>query len=72
MIWSQKPNLKNSEVKDILKQTARGGAALIDYRLNDWKNGDGTNAGNPKVDQELWGSGMLDAEAAVKEALTRP
>ena len=72
LIWSQKPNLTNSEVKDILMQKARGGVALQDFRLAKWIAGDGANPGNAGAEKELWGSGMLDAEASVTEALTRP
>jgi subtilisin family serine protease len=72
LIWSQKPSLANSDVKDILMKKARGGAALQDYRLAKWIAGEGINPGNPGTEKELWGAGMLDAEESVKEARNRP
>jgi subtilisin family serine protease len=67
LMWAQKPHLKNSKIKDILRKKAN--AALTDWRLPKWKTG---AAGNPNVEQELWGAGMVDAEEAVKETLNQP
>jgi subtilisin family serine protease len=60
LMWSAKPSMTNVEVKRRLLKAAR---APTDPRLPAWR------LGNPNVQDELWGRGMLDALGAVREAL---